>query len=174
MMLRRASLVLLALLSVAVASRGPAARASAPVDEAAREAAWRENNLGVALLEQFRFTDAAEAFRRSLGKDPSLLPARINLAIAHLYVPDIPAAKQAAEEALRAAPEAPQPNYLLALIARSEGRAEDALPYVRKVLEKDPKDLGANVTLARCTSRPASSRRRRRRSAWPSPPSPTT
>ncbi|HSD29936.1 MAG TPA: FG-GAP-like repeat-containing protein, partial [Vicinamibacteria bacterium] len=43
--------------------------------------------------------------------------------------------------------EAPHPNYILALIARSEGRAEEALPYVRKVLEKDPKDLGANVTL---------------------------
>jgi Tfp pilus assembly protein PilF len=147
MMLRRASLLLLALLSVAGASPRPAVRAEAPVDTTAREAAWRENNLGVALLEQFRFTDAAEAFRRALGKDPSLLPTRINLAIAHLYVPDIPAAKQAAEEALRAAPEAPQPNYLLALIARSEGRAEDALPYVRKVLEKDPRDLGANVTL---------------------------
>jgi cytochrome c-type biogenesis protein CcmH/NrfG len=147
MKLRRASLLLLALLSVAGVPPRSAARAEAPVDQAAREAAWRENNLGVALLEQFRFTDAAEAFRRALGKDHSLLAARINLAIAHLYVPDIPAAKQAAEEALRVAPDAPQPNYILALIARSEGRAEEALPYVRKVLEKDPKDLGANVTL---------------------------
>jgi Tfp pilus assembly protein PilF len=123
------------------------APAAAPAAAAAREAAWRENNLGVALLEQFRFGDAVEAFRRALAKDPSLLPARINLAIAHLYVPDLAAAKQAAEDALAAAPDAPQPNYLLALVARSEGRAEDALPYVRKVLEKDPKDLGANVTL---------------------------
>ena len=90
-----------------------------------------------------------EAFKRALAKDPTLLPAKINLAIAHLYVPDIPAARQAAEEALKAAPEAPPPNYLLALIARSEGRAENALPYIRKVLEKDPKDLGANVTLGR-------------------------
>ncbi len=112
-----------------------------------REAAWRENNLGVALLEQFRFTDGAKAFERALEKDPTLLAARVNLAIAHLYVPDIPAAKQAAEEALRHAPDAPQPNYVLALIARSEGRAEEALPYVRKVLAADPRDLGANVTL---------------------------
>jgi Tfp pilus assembly protein PilF len=122
---------------------GGVAAAPAP----AREAAWRENNLGVALLEQFRFADAVQAFKRSLEKDPSLVPARINLAIAFLYVPDIPSAKQAAEDALKAAPGAPQPNYLLALVARSEGRAEDALPYVRKVLEKDPRDLGANVTL---------------------------
>ncbi len=146
----RPSLLLLCLgVLVAGAAPRPAARAEAPAPAAspAREAAWRENNLGVALLEQFRFGDAAGAFGRALEKDPSLLPARINLAIALLYVPDIPAAKQAAEVALKAAPDAPQPNYILALIARSEGRAEDALPYVRKVLEKDPKDLGANVTL---------------------------
>jgi len=146
MTLRRAALLLCVASSIAVAAWRPAG-AAAPAEAAAREAAWRENNLGVALLEQFRFTDAAEAFKRALARDPSLLPARINLAIAHLYVPDIPAAKQAAEDALKAAPDAPQPNYLLALIARSEGRAEEALPYVRKVLEKDPKDLGANVTL---------------------------
>jgi tetratricopeptide (TPR) repeat protein len=147
MSLRRACL--LCCVAAALAVSGPRARAGAPVPAPipAREAAWRENNLGVALLEQFRFADAVLAFGRALEKDPSLLAARINLAIAHLYVPDIPAAKQAAEEALKAAPLAPQPNYILALIARSEGRAEDAVPYVRKVLERDPKDLGANVTL---------------------------
>ena len=152
MSLRRAALLLCLVLVAAGAAPRPSARAQAPASpaagpSAAREAAWRENNLGVALLEQFRFADAVLAFGRALEKDPALLAARINLAIAHLYVPDIPAAKQAAEEALKAAPDAPQPNYILALIARSEGRAEDAVPYVRKVLAADPKDLGANVTL---------------------------
>jgi Flp pilus assembly protein TadD len=146
MMLRRPLLPCLAGLAAVVASLS-LVRAQGPAPAPAREAAWRENNLGVALLEQFRFTDGAAAFRRALEKDPALVAARVNLAIAHLYVPDIPAAKQAAEEALAAAPDAPQPNYVLALIARSEGRAEEALPYVRKVLEKDPRDLGANVTL---------------------------
>jgi cytochrome c-type biogenesis protein CcmH/NrfG len=147
MTLPRAALLLCAAVSLGVAVPRAPVRAAAPAEPAAREAAWRENNLGVALLEQFRFTDAAAAFKQALAKDPTLLAAKINLAIAYLYVPDIPAAKQAAEEALKAAPDAPQPNYLLALIARSEGRAEEALPYIRKVLEKDPKDLGANVTL---------------------------
>jgi cytochrome c-type biogenesis protein CcmH/NrfG len=154
-MLRRAALLLCLVASASVrgATPEPPARADAPAapptatPPAAQETAWRDNNLGVALLEQFRFSDAAEAFRRALAKAPSLLAARINLAIAYLYVPDIAAAKQAAEEARAAAPDAPQPNYILALIARSEGRAEEALPFVRKVLEKDPRDLGANVTL---------------------------
>ncbi len=114
---------------------------------AAREAAWRENNLGVALLEQFRFADAVQAFQQALARDPSLLAARIDLAIAYFYQPDLPAAKKAAEEALVAAPEAPQPHYVLALIARTEGHAEEAIPHLLQVVAQDPKDLGANVTL---------------------------
>jgi len=121
--------------------------ASPPEAPAGRESAWRENNLGVALLEQFRFADAVAAFRRALAADPTLAAAQINLAIAQLYVPDMPAAKLAALKALAAAPAAPQPHYLLALIARSEGQAEEALPHLRQVLAADPSDLGANVTL---------------------------
>jgi len=114
---------------------------------AARESAWRENNLGVALLEQFRFADAVAAFQRALAADPTLAAAQVNLAIAYFYVPDIPNAQGAAEKALAASPDAPHPHYLLALIARSEGRAEEAVPHLQKVLAADPKDLGANVTL---------------------------
>jgi Flp pilus assembly protein TadD len=125
----------------------PPVRGAAPVSAGAREAAWRENNLGVALLEQFRPADAAAAFQKAMDEDPQLLPARVNLAIAYLYVPDIPKARSAAESALAVAPDSLQANYVLGLIARSEGRAEDAMPYLRKVLEKDPQDLGANVTL---------------------------
>jgi tetratricopeptide (TPR) repeat protein len=122
-------------------------QASAPPPSVAREAAWRENNLGVALLEQFRFADAVGAFRRALAADPALVPAQVNLAIAHFYVPDIPSAKAAALQALAAAPDAPHPHYLLALVARSEGQAEEAVPHLQKVLAVDPNDLGANVTL---------------------------
>jgi tetratricopeptide (TPR) repeat protein len=118
-----------------------------PAVSPAREAAYRENNLGVALLEQFRFADAAQAFRRALEKDPGLLIARVNLAIAYLYVPDHDAARREAEAALPLMPDSPQLNYILGLIARGEGRAEEAAPYLRKVLAMDPKDVGANVTL---------------------------
>jgi Tfp pilus assembly protein PilF len=144
---RRALATAFACLALAAAAPSPGVRAEAEASPATREAAWRENNLGVALLEQFRFADAVEAFERALAKDPSLVAARINRAIAHLYVPDIPAAKEAAEDALKVAPDAPQPNYILAVIARQEGRAEEALPFLRRVLDTDPRDLGANVTL---------------------------
>jgi cytochrome c-type biogenesis protein CcmH/NrfG len=140
-----AAAIALAALATLFLPRTGAVRAEPPTDK--RESAWRENNLGVALLEQFRFADAVAAFQRALAADPSLGAAQVNLAIAHFYVPDLAACRREAEKALATAPDAPHPHYLLALIARSEGRAEDALPHLSKVLAVDPKDLGANVTL---------------------------
>jgi tetratricopeptide (TPR) repeat protein len=133
----------------AVASATPPTGDATPTTtpSVAREAAYRENNLGVALLEQFRFADAAEAFGRALEKDPTLTLARVNLAIAYLYVPDHEAARREAETALEVDPDSPQLNYVLGLIARGEGRAEEAVPYLEKVIARDPRDLGANLTL---------------------------
>jgi Tfp pilus assembly protein PilF len=147
MMLRRSLIAVSLSIAALVAAPGPqAARAAIPA-AAAREAAWRENNLGVAPLEQFRVAEAAESFRRALAADPTLLAGQVNLAIAYLYVPDIPAARQAAEGAVAVSPDDPHANYILGLIARTEGRAEEAVPHVQKVLARDPQDLGANVTL---------------------------
>src|SRR5258706_8655707 len=112
-----------------------------------REDAYRFNNLGVALMEQFRFADAAEQFRKALLAEPKLVMAKINLAIALFYVPDVPAARKEAEEAAARAPDAPQPRYLLALIARMDNRGDDAMASLKPVLEADPKDLGANLVL---------------------------
>ena len=63
---------------------------------AAREQAYRANNIGVALLEQFKHKEAAEAFRNALKIDPKLNLARINLGIALFNVPDLPAAQREA------------------------------------------------------------------------------
>ncbi|MEE8218091.1 MAG: FG-GAP-like repeat-containing protein, partial [Vicinamibacteria bacterium] len=138
--------------TLALAAAVPTARATNGGSKAsescsAREAAYRESNLGVALLEQFRFVDAVEAFSRAIEKDPTLALARVNRVIAYLYVPDHDAARREAEAALESTPDSLQLNYILGLVARGEGRAEDAVPYLKKVLEEDPKDLGANLTL---------------------------
>src|SRR6266705_2010507 len=119
---------------------------AAPVP-ATREAAYRFNNLGVALMEQFRCADAAERFKKALAVDPKLPMAKMNLALALFYVPDVAAAKKEAEEGAALAPEAPQPHYLLALIARMENRGEDAIASLEHVLAADPRDLGANLVL---------------------------
>ncbi len=140
--------VLLALAGLALGAglvSAPAVAGARP--SLAREAAWRENNLGVAYLERYDNTAAVEAFRRALEKDPSLDVVRVNLAIALFYLPDVAAAHTAASAALARLPEAPQLHYLLGLIARFEDQPVEAEARFRKVLAIDPDDFGANLLL---------------------------
>lgn len=112
-----------------------------------REAAYRANNFGVALLEQFRHREGAEEFRRALRLDSRNALARINLAIALYNVPDIEGAVEAARAAIEVAPRAPQTHYILGLIAKNQNRADDAVGELKQVLAIDPDDTGANVLL---------------------------
>ena len=114
---------------------------------AAREDAYRANNLGVALLEQYKYKEGAEAFARALQIEPRLAIARINLSIALFNVPDLRGAQREAEAAAALRPEAPQPHYMLGLIARAQNRNEDAVIAFQRVLKIDPRDVGANVNL---------------------------
>ncbi|HYY93130.1 MAG TPA: FG-GAP-like repeat-containing protein [Pyrinomonadaceae bacterium] len=113
----------------------------------AREQAYRANNLGVALLEQFKYREGAEEFRRALRLDPQLALARINLAIALYNLPDPAGAESEARAAASAAPDAPQPQYILGLVAKSQSRTDEAVAAFRRVLRLDPEDVGANVNL---------------------------
>ena len=102
-------LVLIAAVSVLAAPRrGAETAAQAPAG--AREEAYRANNLGVALLEQFKHKEGADQFRRALAIDPKLTLAHINLAIALYNVPDLAGARATAQAAAAAAPAAPQPG----------------------------------------------------------------
>ncbi|MDT5270506.1 MAG: hypothetical protein QOH49_2692 [Acidobacteriota bacterium] len=123
----------------------PRANAQSATASATREEAYRANNLGVALLEQFKPKEAAEEFQRALKLDPRLALARTNLSIALFNVPDVDAARAEAERAANAAPDTAQPHYVLGLIAKQQGRIEDALASFRRVLAIDARDVGANV-----------------------------
>ncbi|HEX6719881.1 MAG TPA: tetratricopeptide repeat protein, partial [Pyrinomonadaceae bacterium] len=113
----------------------------------AREDAYRANNIGVALLEQYKYKEAADAFRRALQLDPGLALARINLGIALFNIPDLPAALKELQAASAAAPSAPQPHYVLGLAAKTQNRPEEAIASFQKVLSIDAEDVGANVNL---------------------------
>jgi len=125
----------------------PTAFAQVSISPATREAAYRANNLGVALLEQFKHREGAEQFARALELDSQLKLAHINLAIALYNVPDTEAAAQQAAIALALAPDAPQPRYLLALIARSRNQTDEAIANFQSVLKFDRRDTGANINL---------------------------
>ncbi|HEX8087924.1 MAG TPA: tetratricopeptide repeat protein, partial [Blastocatellia bacterium] len=112
-----------------------------------REAAYRANNIGVALLEQFKYKEAAEEFQRALRLDPSLALAHINLSIAFYNAPDLAAALREAKTAVEAAPGSPQAHYILGLIARAQNRAADAMMAFQQVLKIDPRDPGANINV---------------------------
>lgn len=119
----------------------------APSAREVRERAWQANNLGVAYLEQFNYEKAAGQFEAALGIDPGLVAARVNLAIAHLYAPDLPAALKAATAAAAAPGAPPHADFVLGLIARSENREEDALAAFRRVLQVDPDDVASLVNV---------------------------
>jgi tetratricopeptide (TPR) repeat protein len=137
----------MAIATVAIAARQAAAPRALSVPAADPDAAYRENNLGVAELEQYHYEAAAAAFRRALAIDAGNRLARINLAIALLYVPDPLEARKEATLASERWPDVPQPHYVLGLIARGENRAADAESAFRRVLAIDPTDLGARVNL---------------------------
>src|SRR5439155_2776707 len=125
-------------------------QASALVEQAAfekREAAYRANNLGVAMLEQYKAKDAVEYFNRALEIKSDLLIARINLSIALYYLPDAEGAKRAAEKSLIQDPNEPHPHYILGLIARGQNRFEEAIAEFQKVLKTDPDDVGSNINV---------------------------
>ena len=117
------------------------------VTPATREEAYRENNRGVAMLEQYNHKEAAEAFRRALKIDPELRVALINRAIALYNVPDLDEASRAVTVAAERAPQFPQPHYIAGLIAKAQNRTDDAVASFTRVLAIDAQDVGANVNL---------------------------
>ncbi len=139
--------VALAAFVVLPALLGSTQVAEPPVPLAAPEEAYRANNRGVGLLEQYRFTQAVAELQKAVALAPQYAQARINLAIAQLHVPDLAAASKAALEAATLAPRSAQPAYVLGLIARAEGKTDDALRELERVRALDPDDVGANVNL---------------------------
>ena len=123
-----------------------AAQAPPPAPDV-RERAYRANNVGVALLEQFDYEAAARSFRESLKLHPSFDRARANLAIALFYAGKPADAAIEARAAAARLPEVPQPHYLLGLIARADDDLAAATPAFERVLAIDPEDAGARVNL---------------------------
>lgn len=145
--LRFFALVAVVSIVLIAASLAGSTQDTSRADLASREEAYRANNIGVALLEQFKYKEGAESFRRALKLDPRLSIARVNLSIALYNVPDVANALREAKAAADALPASPQAHYMLGLIARAQNRADDALVAFQKVLQIDQRDVGANVNI---------------------------
>src|SRR5258708_5476616 len=99
------------------------------------------------MLEQYKAKEAVDSFTHALEIKPDLLIARINLSIARYYLPDTDGAKLEAEKALARDSNAPQPHYILGLIARAQNRFDEAIAEFQRVLKIDPDDVGANINV---------------------------
>src|SRR5256884_1959856 len=116
------------------------------------EAAYRANNIGVALLEQYKAKEAVDSFARALQIKPDLVIARINLSIALYYLPDAGGAKRETQKALNQDPNKPQPHYILGLIARAQNQFDEAIAEFQSVLKIDPDDAGSNINVGQIFS----------------------
>src|SRR5215471_2638700 len=116
-----------------------------PAPQSSREDAYRANNIGVALLEQFKYREAAAEFRRAMKVEPSLALARVNLGIALYNLPDPDGAQRELKAAADALPDSPQVHYMLGLIAKSQNRTADGIAEFQRVLQIDPRDPGTNI-----------------------------
>jgi tetratricopeptide (TPR) repeat protein len=112
-----------------------------------REDAYRANNIGVALLEQYQYDEAVSSFRRALELQPALHIAQLNLAIALFYAGQTDAALSAATAAAALLPALPHPHYVIGLAARANGRLDEAAAAFRRVRDMDPSDPGSRINL---------------------------
>ncbi|MGH9386829.1 MAG: FG-GAP-like repeat-containing protein [Vicinamibacterales bacterium] len=112
-----------------------------------REAAYRENNRGVAELEQYAYDKAVESFRRAIGLDDRVALPYLNLAIASYYAGALNEAQKAIEGARGKFPNSPNVAFVEGLIARASNRPEDAESAFKRVLATDPDEAAAMVNL---------------------------
>ncbi|MBO0721475.1 MAG: tetratricopeptide repeat protein, partial [Blastocatellia bacterium] len=112
-----------------------------------REELYRLNNLGVALMEQFKHEEAAQKFQQALASDPDFAVARINLALARFFLNDTKAAVTEARAAVKLAPDSLNAHYILAASLRNEKLYDEAIAEFNKVLAGDPKDPATNIQL---------------------------
>lgn len=126
----------------AVQTQAPLARRQAPRAVAGNEV-LRLNNLGIAEMDQFRFTRASEFFQQARTLDPKFLPATVNLGIALFYDRKNDDAARLLNEVIARDPKQIQAHYVLSLLQRASGSDPEALQNMKAVIELDPGDAPA-------------------------------
>ena len=122
-------------------------RAALAIDDRMADA---HNNLGFLLLKRRKFEDAKRHYRRALEIDETLVDAHVNLAFLCLTMHDYAEAIAHAERALELNPQSPAAcNVCIGLALRGQGRLDEAIRRLQKVVEAAPDDQIARQELAR-------------------------
>jgi Tfp pilus assembly protein PilF len=102
--------------------------------------AARQNNLGVAYMNQQLFEKALKNFDAAVAADPKLNLARLNRAIALLNLQRVDEAKVLLDEVVKADAKSPTAWYNLGLMYKNSGDVENAVRSFRHVTEIDAND----------------------------------
>ena len=104
-------------------------------------------NRGAALIEQYRYSDAAECFAQVVKAQPDWMAARFNLGLAYLNMQGtqgaqahLDLAKDEFNAVLDANPKDPYAHYCLGLLYEHLGETESAARHYKAVAEMDPDD----------------------------------
>lgn len=104
-------------------------------------------NRGAALMEQYQYSQAAEAFEKCLQLAPDWVAARHNLGLAYLNLQEkqgavdfLEKAKDVFESVLQADPELQHARFCLGLYHQHLGHNAEALECFEKVHQADPED----------------------------------
>ena len=121
-------------LCVSVFTPFAAQRTSSPVN------AIRQNNLGVAYMNQARIAEALQAFRRAEAQDPSLFAARVNEGIALLHSQRLEEARDVLLDATRREAQSARAWYNLGIVYRTMAQTDAAIDAFQQVARLDPND----------------------------------
>lgn len=117
-----------------------------------REELYRLNNLGVALMEQYKHEDATREFKKIIASDPAFTTAHINLALAYYFLNDSRNALAESREALKLVPASPHANYVLGATLKKDRDYQNALKAFARVLETDPGEPTTNIQIGQVYS----------------------
>lgn len=144
---QRSILSVLAGMALVMALCGAAIQNVPAADSDRLSQALREFNRGSALLEQYRYADAAKALEKAVEAFPDWTAARFNLGVAYLNmqadksaVGVLDKARKAFEDVVTAEPGNLHALYCLGLYHQFLMHNKEALAYFEKVQKADPRD----------------------------------
>ena len=113
-----------------------------------RRQAIESNNLGIALLAQFKPADAEAELKKALAGAPDYVPALVNLGIAQLAQVRYDEAVESFLRALLSDPGNIHAHYNLSLIYKIQGKTADGIREAMSALAGDPRNGDLHYNLA--------------------------
>ncbi len=143
-----ATLAVISILQALATKRAPAAvRPTRTLFSTSIQEALAQFNRGAALLEQYRYAEAAEAFEKVVASAPQWKAARFNLALAYLNLQEdagaeenLTRAREAFGSVLKEDPDHLPSQFCLGLHHQHVGDNARAMEYFRAVHQADPND----------------------------------